>query len=107
MEERKERTEELGIILLEPIMKIEVTIPKEYRGNIIADLSSRRASSIKNTEDEGIYCYIDAIVPLREVLNYSSILRQITQGRGTYLTSFFKYREVPKEVLKKILQEEN
>jgi elongation factor G len=83
VEERKKKIQELGVVLLEPIMQVEVVVPKDYMGDILADLGSRR-TSIENTEEKEGDSYIGGKTPLREILNYSTVLRQITKGRGTY-----------------------
>ncbi|CAG8546400.1 4492_t:CDS:2 [Paraglomus occultum] len=101
----RENKEKLGLVLLEPIMQLQVIVPKDYMGDILANLGSRRAT-IENTKEEEDNTYIDGKIPLKEILNYSTILRQLTKGRGTYSMHLSHYQEVPKETLEKILKEE-
>jgi len=101
----RENKEKLGLVLLEPIMQLQVVVPKDYMGDILANLGSRRAT-IENTKEEEDNTYIDGKIPLKEILNYSTILRQLTKGRGTYSMHLSHYQEVPKETLEKILKEE-
>nr|CAG8538831.1 1760_t:CDS:2 [Entrophospora candida] len=79
-EERKEKIEKLGVVLLEPIMQLEVVAPKDYMGNILSDLGSRR-TIIENTEEREGSAHISGKTPLKEMLNYLTTLRQLTGGR--------------------------
>ena len=88
--------------LLEPIMKVEVTMPEEYMGDIIGDINSRRGR-IEGMEDIGGGKLVKAYVPLAEMFGYSTDLRSRTQGRGNYSTFFEKYEPVPKSVQEKVL----
>ena len=89
-------------VLLEPIMKVEVTMPEEYMGDIIGDLNSRRGR-IEGMDDLGGGKIVRAYVPLSEMFGYSTDLRSRTQGRGNYSMFFEKYEPVPKSVQEKIL----
>ena len=89
-------------VLLEPIMKVEVTMPEEYMGDIIGDINSRRGR-IEGMEDIGGGKLVKAYVPLAEMFGYSTDLRSRTQGRGNYSMFFEKYEQVPKSVQEKIL----
>ncbi|MCI9583822.1 MAG: elongation factor G [Clostridium sp.] len=89
-------------ILLEPIMKVEVTMPEEYMGDIIGDINSRRGR-IEGMEDIGGGKMVKAYVPLAEMFGYSTDLRSRTQGRGNYSMFFEKYEQVPKSVQEKVL----
>ena len=89
-------------VLLEPIMKVEVTMPEEYMGDIIGDINSRRGR-IEGMEDIGGGKMVKAYVPLAEMFGYSTDLRSRTQGRGNYSMFFEKYEQVPKSVQEKIL----
>jgi len=91
-------------ILLEPVMKVEVIVPEEYMGDIMGDLNSRRGK-IMGTDHAGRYQKIKATVPEAELYQYSSQLRSMTQGRGTFSMEFETYEEVPKEKLAKIIEE--
>lgn len=90
-------------ILLEPIVDLKVTVPEEYMGDVMGDLSSRRGK-IGGMEAQGKYQTINAKVPESEVLNYSQSLRSITQGRGFFTKTFSHYDPVPNEVAKKIVE---
>ncbi|MCD8018393.1 MAG: elongation factor G [Clostridiales bacterium] len=89
-------------VLLEPIMKVDVTIPEEYMGDIIGDINSRRGR-IEGMEDVGGGRVVHGYVPLSEMFGYSTDLRSRTQGRGNYSMFFDHYEKVPKNVQEKIL----
>lgn len=91
-----------GAILLEPIMRVEVTMPEEYMGDIIGDINSRRGR-IEGMEDIGGGKMVKAFVPLAEMFGYSTDLRSRTQGRGNYSMFFDKYEPVPKSVQEKVI----
>jgi len=93
-----------GAILLEPIMKVEVTMPEDYMGDVIGDINSRRGR-IEGMEDIGGGKMVKAYVPLAEMFGYSTDLRSKTQGRGNYSMFFEKYEQVPKSVQEKVLAE--
>ena len=93
-------------VLLEPIMKVEVTMPEEYMGDIIGDLNSRRGR-IEGMDDLGGGKIVRAFVPLSEMFGYSTDLRSRTQGRGNYSMFFEKYEQVPKSVQEKVLSNKN
>ena len=102
----KEAMQKAGAILLEPIMKVEVTMPEEYMGDVIGDINSRRGR-IEGMEDIGGGKMVKAFVPLSEMFGYSTDLRSRTQGRGNYSMFFEKYEPVPKSVQEKVLSEKN
>ena len=102
----KEAMKKASPTLLEPIMKVEVTMPEEYMGDVIGDINSRRGR-IEGMEDVGGGKLIKAYVPLSEMFGYSTDLRSRTQGRGNYSMFFEKYDTVPKSVQEKILNEQN
>ena len=89
-------------VLLEPIMKVAVTMPEEYLGDVIGDLNSRRGQ-VQGMEDIGGGKMVRAYVPLAEMFGYSTDLRSRTQGRGNYSMFFEKYEPVPKNVQEKVL----
>ena len=89
-------------VLLEPIMKVEVTMPEEYMGDVIGDINSRRGR-IEGMEDIGGGKMVKAYVPLAEMFGYSTDLRSKTQGRGNYSMFFERYEQVPKNVQEKVL----
>ena len=88
--------------ILEPIMKVEVTMPEEYMGDVIGDINSRRGR-IEGMDDVGNGRIVKAFVPLSEMFGYSTDLRSKTQGRGNYSMFFEKYEPVPKQVQEKIM----
>ncbi len=90
-------------ILLEPVVDLKVTIPEDYTGDIMGDLSSRRGK-IGGMEPIGKLETINAKVPESELQNYSGSLRSLTQGRGVYSKSFSHYEVVPHEVAKKVIE---
>ncbi len=98
----KEAMQKGAPVLLEPIMKVEVTMPEEYMGDIIGDLNSRRGR-IEGMDDLGGGKIVKAYVPLAEMFGYSTDLRSKTQGRGNYSMFFEKYEQVPKSVQEKVL----
>ena len=102
----KEAMHKAGAVLLEPIMKVEVTMPEEYMGDIIGDLNSRRGR-IEGMEDIGGGKMVKAYVPLSEMFGYSTDLRSKTQGRGNYSMFFEKYEQVPKSVQEKVLADKS
>ena len=98
----KEAMQKAGAILLEPIMRVEVTMPEEYMGDVIGDINSRRGR-IEGMDDIASGKMVRAFVPLSEMFGYSSDLRSRTQGRGNYSMFFEKYEPVPKNVQEKVL----
>ena len=100
----KDAMAKAGAVLLEPIMKVEVTMPEEYMGDVIGDINSRRGR-IEGFEDIGGGKMVKAFVPLAEMFGYSTDLRSSTQGRGNYSMFFEKYEQVPKSVQEKIIAE--
>lgn len=88
--------------LLEPIMKVEVTTPDEYMGDVIGDLSSKRAQ-ILGTQKRGLATIIVAHVPLAELSGYATILRSLSKGRASYYMEPSHYEEVPKNIAEKII----
>ncbi|MFR2257988.1 MAG: elongation factor G, partial [Clostridium sp.] len=100
----KEAMQKAGAILLEPIMKVEVTMPEEYMGDVIGDINSRRGR-IEGMDDLGGGKIVKAYVPLSEMFGYSTDLRSKTQGRGNYSMFFEKYEPVPKSVQEKVINE--
>ena len=98
----KEAMAKADPILLEPIMKVEVTMPEEYMGDVIGDINSRRGR-IESMEDIGGGKQVNGFVPLSEMFGYATDLRSRTQGRGNYSMFFERYEPVPKNVAAKIL----
>ena len=87
-------------ILLEPVMQIQVTVPVEHAGQVISDLNSRRAQ-ISQTEDEGQMEIISATISLSETFKYTTDLRSMTKGRGTFTMEFYQYQPLPPSKLNK------
>ena len=100
----KDAMAKAGAVLLEPIMKVEVTMPEEYMGDVIGDINSL-SGRIEGFEDIGGGKMVKAFVPLAEMFGYSTDLRSSTQGRGNYSMFFEKYEQVPKSVQEKIIAE--
>ncbi len=98
----KEAMQKAAPVLMEPIMKVEVTMPEEYMGDVIGDINSRRGR-IEGMDDIGGGKMVRAFVPLAEMFGYSTDLRSKTQGRGNYSMFFEKYEQVPKNVQEKVL----
>ena len=98
----KEAMQKGNPVLLEPIMKVEVTTPEEYMGDVIGDINSRRGR-IEGMDDIGGGKMIRGYVPLAEMFGYSTDLRSKTQGRGNYSMFFEKYEQVPKNIQEKVL----
>ncbi len=102
----KQAMEKGKAVLLEPIMKVEVTMPADYMGDVIGDLNSRRGR-VEGMEDVGNGKLVKAFVPLSEMFGYSTDLRSRTQGRGNYSMFFDKYEQCPRNVQEKVLSEHN
>ena len=102
----KEAMQKASPVLLEPIMKVEVTMPEEYMGDVIGAINSRRGR-IEGMDDLGGGKIVRGYVPLAEMFGYSTDLRSKTQGRGNYSMFFEKYEPVPKNVQEKVLSAKN
>ena len=100
----KEAMQKAGAILLEPIMRVEVTMPEEYMGDVIGDINARRGR-IEGMDDIAGGKMVRGFVPLSEMFGYSTDLRSRTQGRGNYSMFFEKYEPVPKNVQEKVLSD--
>ncbi len=94
-----------GSILLEPIMKLEVTVPEKYLGDVIGDLNSRRVK-IESIYDRANAKVIDGYAPLSEMFGYATTIRSLTQGRASYTMEPSFYQEVPKNIAMKIIESE-
>ncbi|OQB06080.1 MAG: Elongation factor G [bacterium ADurb.Bin212] len=93
-------------VLLEPVMKVEVTTPEESMGDVMGDLNSKRGQ-IQEMTDRGNAKVVRAIVPLAEMFGYSTSLRSMTQGRASYSMEFEHYAEVPSHIAGKIIEGKN
>jgi len=96
-------TKKAGLTLLEPIMKVEVTTPSEFMGDVIGDLSSKRAQ-ISGTEERSRATIILAMVPLSELSGYATTLRSMTKGRASYYMEPSHYEEVPQNIQREMLE---
>ncbi len=91
-------------VLLEPIMNVTVTVPEEYLGDVMGDLSGKRGK-IQGIDSKGHLQVVRAQVPLAELYKYSTTLRSMTQGRGMFESEFSHYEEVPREIAQRIIDE--
>ena len=98
----KEAVKKAECTLMEPVMKVEIVVPDEYLGAVVADLNSRRGR-LTGTDQNGELHVVDALVPLSEMFGYATELRSRSQGRGTFTMQFAQYEGVPKNVASKIL----
>ncbi|MCI4398735.1 MAG: elongation factor G, partial [Acidobacteria bacterium] len=98
----KDAARAAGPIILEPVMKVEVTVPENYMGDVIGDLNSRRGK-IQDMQGRLNLQVITARVPLAEMFGYATSLRSLTQGRGNYVMQFERYEPVPKQVSDEII----
>jgi len=87
---------------LEPVMKVEVEVPTEFQGSVTGEITSRRGM-IESTEMQGSIAIIIAEIPLAETFGYSTDLRSMTQGQGTFTMEFSKYRRVPKSIQEEVV----
>lgn len=99
----KETSNKCKPVLLEPIMKVEVTTPEEYFGNIMGDITSRRGKPMSQ-ENKGNAVLLNAMVPLSEMFGYATSLRSNSQGRANYIMFFDHYEEVPKNISEEIIK---
>ena len=100
----KEACRKADPILLEPLMKVSVTVPDDYLGNVIGDLTSRRGQ-IQGQESRPGATQVDALVPLANMFGYATDLRSSTQGRGQYTMEPHSYVEIPRSIAEKIIAE--
>jgi elongation factor G len=100
----KEGAKKAKPTLLEPIMKMEITVPEEFMGDIMGDINSRRGRVLGMDSQSGLQI-INALVPMAEVLTYAPSLNSMTGGRGTYAMEFDHYEEVPGQLQEKVIEE--
>lgn len=100
----KDAVKRANPVILEPIYNIFITVPEEFAGSVMGDISSRRGKP-QGMESEGKHTVIKALIPLKEIHGYSTQLRSMTNGRGTYTISYDHYEQVPAEIQKKIIEE--
>jgi elongation factor G len=98
----KEACRKAKPVLLEPVMRVEVTVPDEYMGSVNGDLISRRGR-LEGTETHGVTLIFISLVPLSEMFGYATELRSRTQGRGSFTMHFGQYEEVPKNIAEEIV----
>lgn len=99
----KEAKNKCNAVLLEPIMKVDVTTPDEYFGNVMGDLTSRRGRPL-GQDSTGNAVKLSAMVPLSEMFGYATNLRSNTQGRGNFVMTFDHYEEVPRNIAEEIIK---
>ena len=102
----REAAKKCDPVILEPIMRVDVTAPAEYLGSVMGDLVKRRGQ-ISNQEETGNAIKIESFVPLAEMFGYVTDLRSITQGRGTYIMQTNHYEQVPASIAKEIREKVN
>jgi elongation factor G len=100
-----EATEKAGPVLLEPIMKVVVTVPNDYLGNVTGDISSRRGMII-DTDDRGVVKLVSAEIPLDQLFGYTTSLRGMSQGRASATMEFLEYRPMPRSLQEQVLEAE-
>jgi elongation factor G len=98
----REAIRKAGPHLLEPIMQMEIVTPGEFLGDVLGDLTSRRAQ-VKNIEGLDDLQTISVLIPLANTFGYATSLRSLTQGRATYSMEFRRYEPAPKDVREKVL----
>ncbi|MBU1178345.1 elongation factor G [Patescibacteria group bacterium] len=101
----REGVKKANPVILEPVMKVEVTTPEESMGDVVGDLNSKRAQ-IQQMTDRANVKVIDALVPLAEMFGYATTLRSISQGRANYTMEFSSYEQVPAKIKAEIMGEE-
>ena len=102
----REVKNKIKVVILEPIMKVEVVVPKQYYGNVTADLASRRGRVVDTKQIKNLEI-VQAQVPLAKMFGYATALRSFSQGRGTYTMQFFAYEPAPKIIAEKIVADNN
>lgn len=98
-----EATEKAGPVLLEPIMKVVVTVPNDYLGNVTGDISSRRGMII-DTDDRGVVKLVTAEIPLDQLFGYTTSLRGMSQGRASATMEFLEYRPMPRSLQEAVVE---
>jgi elongation factor G len=99
----QEAVEKAGPVLLEPIMKVVITVPNDYLGNVTGDMSARRGMII-DTEDRGPVKLVTCEVPLSEMFGYTTSLRGMSQGRASNTMEFLEYRQMPTNMMKEVVE---
>ncbi|HEU5318439.1 MAG TPA: elongation factor G, partial [Chloroflexota bacterium] len=101
----KSAAEKAGVVLLEPVVKVEVTVPDQYTGDIMGDLSTKRGRVHGMNPTGTGATTIEAEVPMAEMVRYATDLRSMTQGRGRFKMQFDHYEEVPANVAQKVIEQ--
>ena len=99
----KDAAKKAGMILLEPVMKVEVTTPDEYQGDLLGDVNRRRGT-IVGIEAKAGQTVLNAHVPLAEMFGYATTIRSLTQGRATFTMEFDHYAEAPNNVAEQVMK---
>ena len=99
----KDAAKKCNPVILEPIVKVDVTVPSEYMGDVMGDISARRGN-IEGMEQRGNAQIIHAFVPMGEMFGYATDLRSFTQGRGNYSMTFDHYEEAPRSIAEQIIK---
>ena len=97
----REAAKKCDPVILEPVMDVEVTVPIEYLGTVMGDITKRRGQ-IRDQEERGNAVVIRAFVPLSQMFGYATDLRSNTQGRGNYMMQMDHYTEVPSSIAEEI-----
>ena len=100
----REHVPQANPVILEPIMKVEVSAPEEFQGSVIGQLNQRRGQITGAQTVEG-YVTVESLVPLTEMFGYSTDLRSATQGKGEFTMEFAVYKEVPKNIQEQLITE--
>src|SRR5206468_11544467 len=102
----QEAVERAGPVLLEPIMKVVITVPNDYLGNVTGDMNARRGMII-DTDDRGVVKLVTCEVPLSMMFGYTTNLRGMSQGRASSTMEFLKYRQMPRGLMDTVLAEQS
>ena len=102
----KDAVAKAGGVILEPMMKVEVTVPDDYTGSVVGNLNSRRGM-INSIEQRGNAQAVNSFVPLSEMFGYATDLRGMTQGRGNFVMEFDHYAELPKSLAAELTKGED
>ena len=100
----REAYEKAKPVILEPIMKVEVEGPNEFQGNFFASINQRRGM-ISSSSENGLFCKVEAEVPLSEMFGYSTVIRSLSQGKAEFTMEFLKYGKVPISVAESLRKE--
>ena len=99
---RKEILPNAGVVLLEPVMKLDIEVPEQFQGAITGHVAKKRGIVTTSITSDGT-CELTANVPLAEIFDYANELRSMTQGQGSFSMEFLTYRETPKSIQDKVV----